>query len=134
MLIWEINSAAQLTQIAANVLGGEIQAKQGHFDEAIRFLNHAKEIEEGLMYQEPPDWFFSTRHTLGHILLQAKKFGEAEKVYREDMVTYPENGWALMGLYKSLLGQKKNKEASAVMNRFNKAWKWADVRINSSRI
>ncbi|HMF70005.1 MAG TPA: hypothetical protein VK616_00945 [Flavitalea sp.] len=134
LLIWEINSAAQLTQIAANVLSGEIHAKQGHFDEAIQFLNHAKEIEDGLMYQEPPDWFFSTRHTLGHILLQAKKFGEAEKVYREDMVTYPENGWALMGLYKSLLGQKKNKEASAVMNRFNKAWKWADVRINSSRI
>jgi len=134
LLIWDINSAAQLTQIAADVLSGEIHSKQGRFDEAIQFLNHAKEIEDGLMYQEPPDWFFSTRHTLGHILLKAKKFGEAENVYKEDMVTYPENGWALMGLHKSLLGQHKNKEANAVLKRFNKAWKWADVRINSSRI
>jgi tetratricopeptide (TPR) repeat protein len=132
--IWGVNSAAQLTTIATNVLNGEINAKKGLFDEAIASLEQARDIEDSLMYQEPPDWFFSTRHTLGHILLQAKKFEEAEKVYLQDMVTYPENGWALMGLYKSLMGQGKIREAKLVKTRFDKAWKWSDLTISSSRV
>jgi len=134
LLIWDLNSVAQLVQIAVDVLTAEIKSSGGLYDEAIILLKHAKDIEDGLMYQEPPDWFFSTRHTLGHILLKAKRFAEAEKVYEEDMVTYPENGWALMGLYKSLLGQRKNTAAKLVKARFDKAWKWSDVLINSSRI
>ena len=133
-LIWGVNSAAQLTQMAAKVLDGEIKARQGSYDLAIASLKEAKEIEDSLMYQEPPDWFFSTRHTLGHILLQAKKFEEAENIFKEDMITYPENGWALMGLYKSLAGQGKLRDANLVKARFDKAWKWSDMLITSSRI
>jgi tetratricopeptide (TPR) repeat protein len=134
LFIWGVNSAAQLTLIATNVLTGEINAKKGSFDEAITILEQARDIEDSLMYQEPPDWFFSTRHTLGHVLLQAKKFEQAEKVYLQDMIIYPENGWALMGLYKSLIGQGKIREAKLVKTRFDKAWKWSDLLISSSRI
>jgi tetratricopeptide (TPR) repeat protein len=133
-LIWGVNSAGQLTRIATNVLAGQIKAKNGSFDEAITLLGQARDTEDSLMYQEPPDWFFSTRHTLGHILLQAKKFEDAEKVYLQDMITYPENGWALMGLYQSLMGQGKIREAKLVKTRFDKAWKWSDLLISSSRI
>jgi tetratricopeptide (TPR) repeat protein len=134
LLIWGVNSAAQLTMIAENVLGGELKSKKGSLDEAIAILQQARDIEDSLMYQEPPDWFFSTRHTLGHVLLKAKKFEEAEKVYLQDMITYPENGWALMGLYKSLVGQGKIRESKLVKTRFDKAWKWSDILISSSRI
>ncbi|RYY22296.1 MAG: hypothetical protein EOO04_16125 [Chitinophagaceae bacterium] len=134
LFIWGVNHAAQLTQIATNVLYGEISAGKGSYDEAILALQKAGDIEDSLMYQEPPDWFFSTRHSLGHVLLKAKKFEEAEKVYLQDMKMYPENGWALMGLYKSLVGQGKLREAKLVKIRFDKAWKWSDIIISSSRI
>lgn len=134
LLIWETNSAADLVQIALNVLSGEIAAKEGRYDRAEELLRKAIAIEDGLTYQEPPDWFFSVRHTLGHILLQAKKYEAAATIYTQDMVVYPENGYALMGLYQSMLGQGKKDEAAKIKSRFDKSWKWADMQITSSRI
>jgi tetratricopeptide (TPR) repeat protein len=134
MLIWETNNAGQLVQIAQKILSAEIAARDAQYNTAIALLNEAVELESQLTYQEPPDWFFSVRHSLGHVLVKAGRFAEAEKVYREDLVTYPDNGWALMGLYNSLVGQQKMAEARQVKARFEDAWKHADIRINSSRV
>jgi hypothetical protein len=43
-----------------------------------------------------------------------------------------ENGWALYGLYKSYVVQKKTGEASKAMTRYKKAFANADIKINSS--
>ncbi|HEX2628535.1 MAG TPA: hypothetical protein VHM26_05985, partial [Chitinophagaceae bacterium] len=71
--------------------------------------------------------------TFGHWLVQAKRFAEAEKIYRDDLIMYPKNGWSLKGLYNSLQGQGKLKEATEVNEQFNDAWQWADIKISSSR-
>lgn len=133
-LIWETNSAWDLVQIAYKVLSAEIAAKQQKFDVSIALLREAVAMEDKLTYQEPPDWFFSVRHSLGHVLVKAGRFADAEQVYREDLRTYPENGWALIGLYNSLAGQHKNEEAKAVRKRFDAAWQYADIKISSSRV
>lgn len=132
-LIWEMNSVLDVINIAALVLEGEIKAQQKQYDQSVVLLQKAVAIEDQLNYIEPPDWFFSVRHTLGHVLVQAGRFAEAEKVYEEDMINLPENGWALAGLYNSLKGQDKQDAAAAVKKRFNKAWQWADITISSSR-
>ena len=132
-LVWETNSALDLITIAALTLEGEVLANVQQYKQATALLRKAVAIEDKLNYQEPPDWFFSVRHTLGDVLLQAQQFAEAEKVYREDLMTLPENGWGLMRLYNSLLGQQKATEAVAVKQRFDKAWQWADIAISSSR-
>ncbi|HYE54083.1 MAG TPA: hypothetical protein VD996_04540 [Chitinophagaceae bacterium] len=134
MLIWETNSAADLVQIALKVLNGQMAGTKLQFDVAVASLKEAVEIEDRLNYQEPPDWFFSVRHTLGHVLIKAGRFAEAEQVYKEDLVNLPENGWALMGLYNSLSAQNKTKEAAAVKKRFDAAWKHADIKITGSRV
>jgi len=134
MLIWENNNAADLVQIAYKILSAELYAKRGHYDRSISLLRDAVDMESNLTYQEPPDWFFSVRHSLGHVLVNAGRFAEAERVYRQDLVTYPENGWALMGLYNSLVGQGKLAEARSVKERFDAAWKHADIKIKSSRV
>jgi hypothetical protein len=41
-----------------------------------------------------------------------KQPAAAEKVYREDLVRNPGNGWSLLGLYQSLLAQHKSSAAS----------------------
>lgn len=132
--IWEMNKVIDLIHIASYTLEGEILAKNKQYDQAITSLKKAVEMEDALMYQEPPDWFFSVRLSLGHWLVEAKRFAEAEQVYRDDLLTFPANGWALKGLHNSLKGQAKNAEASAVAAEFTKAWKWADVRLKSSRV
>jgi tetratricopeptide (TPR) repeat protein len=132
--IWDMNKVSELINIASYTLEGEILAKNGQYDSAIGSLTKAVELEDALMYQEPPDWFFSVRLSLGHWLNEAKRFREAEQVYREDLGTFPANGWALKGLYNSLKGQGKNTEASSVHTRFQAAWKWADIRLSSSRV
>ena len=132
--VWDVNSVTELMTIAALTLESEIAVYKKEYDAAIALLQKAAEIEDGLMYQEPPDWFFSVRHSLGHALVEARRFAEAEQVYRQDLETYPENGWALIGLYNSLSGQHKKEEALAVKKRFEEAWKYADMEIVSSRV
>jgi tetratricopeptide (TPR) repeat protein len=132
--IWDVNSAHEVIGIASLILEAEIALFKKQYDQSISLLQKAVSIEDGLMYQEPPDWFFSVRHSLGHVLVKAGRFAEAEKVYQEDLKTYPENGWALIGLYNSLTGQEKTAEAEKVKKRFENAWQWADTKINSSRV
>lgn len=132
-LIWEINSAGDLVNIAALTLQGELAMHRGQYAQSIEAYKKAIDIEDKLMYQEPPDWFFSVRHSLGHVLVKSGAFAEAEKIYQEDLFIYRENGWSLIGLYNSLQGQQKNEEAAAVKKRFDKAWAFADIRITSSR-
>ncbi len=132
--IWGINTTADLMQIAVKVLKAELLEKQGKSNDAIALLKEAVALEDQLNYDEPPDWFFSVRHYLGEELLKAGKFAEAEKVYLEDLKTWKENGWALIGLYTSLQKQNKSAAATAVKTRFDNAWQYADIKITSSTL
>jgi hypothetical protein len=65
--------------------------------------------------------------------LKAGRHAEAEKVYREDLGRFPENGWSLFGLTQALRAQGKNTEAAAAEARFRQAWSNTDVTLTSSR-
>ena len=131
--IWDINTTASLIQIAREVLSGELAAKHRKFDDAISHLQKAVEMEDNLTYDEPPPWHSPVRQNLGAVLLEAGHAPEAEKIYREDLKKYPENGWSLFGLQQSLLAQGKTKEAAEAKTRFEKAWVNADVELLTSR-
>ena len=126
------NPAGLLLEIAARMLDGEMAAKRGRFDESVRTLREAARIEDSLRYDEPPDWIQPVRHTLGAVLMTAGRYADAERVYREDLAKFPENGWSLFGLGRALRLQKKDVEASAAEERFRKIWAGADVRLGST--
>lgn len=132
LTVWGINTTAELVQIAEKVLSAGLAAKQQQTDKAIALLSEAVAIEDKLNYNEPPDWFFSVRHHLGAVLMEAGRFSEAEKIYREDLLTWKKNGWALIGLYQALQAQHKDREAQAVKTAFDQAWQYADVQLASS--
>lgn len=132
--IWEINTCYDLAQIALHTLTADIATKAKNYNKAIGELQSAIAIEDALIYNEPPDWFFSVRLHLGDVLLKAGKYPEAQKIYEEDLENYPENGWALIGLHQALTAQQKNVEAEAVKKRFDAAWQFADFEIKSSRV
>lgn len=128
-----MNSAAALLNLAANVLAGELAARQGKTDEAVQYLETAVRQQDALRYEEPPPWYYPVRQSLGAVLLKAGRAAEAEAVYREDLKRNPENGWSLHGLTQSLRAQKKQDEADATEQRFRKAWARADVKLTTSR-
>ena len=122
-----LNAVQSLLAIADNHLQGEMAAKRGRIDAAIRHLEKAIAGEDELTYDEPPPWYLPVRQRLGGVLLEAGRPAEAEKAFREDLVRRPENGWSLHGLAQSLRAQRRLKEATAVEERFRKAWESADV-------
>ncbi|SIQ79899.1 tetratricopeptide repeat protein [Maribacter ulvicola] len=132
--IWEINSVNVLVQIARNVLKAEILAKESKYLESIVLLQEAVEIEDSLNYNEPPDWFFSVRHHLGAIQIEAALYYDAIKTYEKDLVKLPKNGWALHGLklaYEKLNDQNKVREVEMLRK---KSWATADIKLTTSRI
>ncbi|MCZ6775659.1 MAG: hypothetical protein O7D34_04275 [Ignavibacteria bacterium] len=132
--IWDINRTDQLMEIAANALAGELAAAQRNYEKAIKHLQAAVTIEDRLTYNEPPDWFFPVRHSLGAVLIEAGRPADAELVYRADLETFPENGWSLFGLKKSLELQNKKTEVEQVEARLEKAWAWSDIQLAASRL
>jgi len=128
-----LNSAKALLQISSHILEGEMVANRGDINQAVFHFEEGIQIEEGLTYDEPPPWYQSVRQFLGAVLFSEGRFAEAENVYREDLKRNPENGWSLFGLAKSLESQNKTEEARKVKQRFQKAWKRADVSLKASR-
>ena len=131
--IWDSNKTSDLLKIAANILEAELAEAEGNFNKALEHLYIAKDIEDSLNYAEPHDWYSPVRLTLGDVLIKAGMPKEAEIIYIENLRRYPENGWALYGLYKSLKAQRKYKEARTVKVRFDKVWSNADVTLMASR-
>jgi tetratricopeptide (TPR) repeat protein len=119
--------------IAVHALSGEIATRRGDLDVGINHFRKAAKIEDAGLYFEPPKWYYPIRHSLGAALLKAGHNAEAEKVYREDLRRFPENGWSLFGLTQALRAQGKNTEADAMEARFRQAWPDADVTLTASR-
>jgi tetratricopeptide (TPR) repeat protein len=121
-----------IMEIAAHALMGEIADRSGQSDAASHF-REAVRLQDSFNYTEPPQWYYPVRHSLGAVLLRQSQAAEAERIYRQDLKTFPENGWALFGLMKALQAQGKATEAQAVEARFRKAWAGADVTLTSTR-
>ena len=128
------NSSYIVMEIAEKIVRGEMAAAQKNYPAAIDVLTAAMQLEDGLLYNEPVDWHQPVREILGDVLIHAGQHALAAKYYQEDLRSYPESGWALIGLYKSLKAQGKSSEATAVKKRYDKAFEKADVKLNASRI
>ncbi len=126
LTIWGLNKATSILAIAEHALKGEIASAEGHADEAVANFASAVAQEDALIYQEPPDWTFPTRHELGNAQLKATKPKDAERSFLADLVHRPGNGYALEGLRKALLAQGRTPEANALVPRIAAAWKYAD--------
>jgi tetratricopeptide (TPR) repeat protein len=124
---------AEMVRLASEALAGEMAARGGDADVAVKHLAVAVRLQDEHWFTEPPPWHYPVRQSLGAALLQAGRAAEAEAVYREDLRGNPENGWSLFGLAQSLWAQGKTADAAAVDARFRRAWARADVVLTSSR-
>jgi tetratricopeptide (TPR) repeat protein len=126
--------ATTLLKIADALLQGEIALAENSTATAVRHFETAVQTQDSLPYMEPPFWYYPTRQSLGATLMRAKRYADAEAVYRKDLEGYPHNGWSMFGLAQSLEAQGKTKEAAEVREMFGHVWARADVTLNGSRM
>ncbi len=127
------SAAIEGARVAEQLLLGAIHLDRKMYEGAIRHLKAADSIEVNMVYNEPRDWLLNPKHYLGTAYLQSGDAVNAEKVFRKDLLYNNENGWALLGLYRSLLAQKKNAEATRVYSRYKAAFRLADEKLRLAR-
>jgi hypothetical protein len=125
------HAAKNLLGILGGILEGEIARAAGDLPTAIAAFERAVVADDALEYDEPEPLPFPARHWLGAALLEAKRAGDAERVYREDLQDHPHNGWSLFGLQQALKAQGKT--SPDVDKDLEASWSRADIWLRASR-
>lgn len=123
------NRTWQIYHIADDVLAARIAAAKDDKTGAIRLLHDAVAAQDQLLYDEPADWYFPVRESLGGMLLQSGDAKAAEQVFRDDLEKNPRNPRSLFGLAEALTRQKREYDASWIKEQFQSAWQGADLEL-----
>jgi tetratricopeptide (TPR) repeat protein len=126
----EFNSGKDVLALASQILDARIAMANSNKDDAIRHWQRAVEMQDALNYDEPPDWYYPVRESLGAALLVAGKPADAGQVFRQDLQRNPRNPRSLFGLMHSLRAQHQDADAAFVESQFNSAWKNADTTLD----
>lgn len=137
------NTCADLLEIAAAMLEGELAYRIGDTEAAFAHLRRSVALDDGLEYDEPWGWMQPARHALGALLFEQGRVDEAEEVYREDLGLggtlsrariHPDNVWSLKGLVDCLQarGAGGDPETLLLKQRLDLALARADSRVAAS--
>lgn len=129
---WGRNAAQKVLEVGDYFIAGEIALQKGDWVEAAELLEKSAAVEDTLGYGEPPQWLQPVRHTLGAVYLMSGRYSDAERVYREDLAKWKNNGWSLYGLSRALHGQGKVAEAKTIEKQHRRVWVKADEPTTTS--
>ena len=130
---WNI-PAKNVTRIAAHVLRARIAQANKDLDAAVKELDAAVALQDGLPYMEPPYWYYPVRQTLGAILELKGEHQKARDVFRDSLARIPNNGWALYGLAQTYARQGMAREAREVEKRLARTWSGERNRLDLARL
>ena len=133
LLDWAV-PAPDLLRIARHVLEGRIAQSEQNFEAAAKEFDVAVQIQDTLPYMEPPYWYYPVRQSLGAALTDAGRTDEAIQVYRQSLVNYPNNGWALFGLAEAYERAGDDLGASETRKLFEKAWAENGITLDLSKL
>ncbi len=125
-----LNAAKPVMTIAVEILDAKTATLNGDKAAAMAHYRKAVALQDQLNYDEPADWYYPVRETLGAAMLLNGDPDGAELVFREDLARNPRNGRSLYGLWKALEQQKRASEAAWAKSQFEQAWAHADVELN----
>ncbi len=108
----EMNKASEVLGVASQVIEARIAAAKNQKDAAIEHWTKAVAIQDSLNYDEPADWYYPVRESLGAALLAGGKPAEAEAVFRADLLQNPRNPRSLYGLMQALRAQEQRSRRS----------------------
>ena len=128
------NTASAVFAVCDAVLEARIAAAGGNLEAAIEAWKKAVAAEDALSYDEPADWFYPTRESLGMAYLKARRFDDADRTFREDLERNPANPRALFGQWQLLEATSEPDDPRTLMlrRRFMDAWTDSDVELKIS--
>jgi tetratricopeptide (TPR) repeat protein len=124
---WGNNKAKDVMAMVSEVLSARLASDPAA---AVPHWRQAVALQDALVYDEPPPWYYPVRESLGAALLRSGKAGDAERVFRDGVKRSPRNGRMLFGLMQSLRAQHKDGDAEWVKREFDAAWAKADVKLS----
>src|SRR5262249_23127727 len=128
---FRFHPARTLLGVLAGILHGEIQRAAGRPPDAIAALEQAVALDDALIIDAPEPLPFAARQWLGAVLIEARRFADAEGVYRADLSRHPHNGWSLVGLQQTLRAQ--GKATREVDDDLRRSWGRSDITLRASR-
>ena len=135
------NTALDILAIAYEMFDGEIDYREGRFDDAFAHLRRAIDLDDTLPYDEPWGWMQPTRHAYGALLLEQGHVEEAAQVYAADLgldptlarpCQHPGNVWSLHGYHECLQRLGRTDEAAIIGQQLELLRARADVPILAS--
>jgi tetratricopeptide (TPR) repeat protein len=127
---FNLNTASAIFAICDAALDARIAAARGDLAASIESWRKAVAAEDALAYNEPPDWFYPTRESLGAALMKAKKWDDADLAFREDLERNPNNGRSLFGRWQALRAADGDVPGTMLIRRrFIDAWADSDVTL-----
>ncbi len=123
---WGQNKAMDVLAVAAEILAARTADAPAA---AVPHWRRAVEMQDRLVYDEPPAWYYPIRESLGAALLQAGNASEAESVFRTGIGRSPRNGRMLFGLMQALQAQSRSEDAAWVAREFEAVWAKSDVTL-----
>jgi tetratricopeptide (TPR) repeat protein len=120
-----LNTSGDVMALAGEIIAARLSATPA---EALPHWEKAVGIQDALIYDEPPAWYYPVRESLGAALVRAGRAVDAEKVFREGLRRSPRNGWMLFGLIESLKAQGKSDGMDELKRELDAAWAKADLR------
>jgi tetratricopeptide (TPR) repeat protein len=127
--IGEFNKGSDVLRLAGHVLDARVALANGDKEGSVSHWREAVAVQDTLNYDEPPDWYYPVRESLGAALLNAGEASEAEKIFREDLQRNPRNPRTLFGLTQALTAQNRDADAAWTDSQFKTAWKSADTQL-----
>ncbi|GAC1406941.1 MAG: hypothetical protein NVSMB64_13200 [Candidatus Velthaea sp.] len=127
-------SSDTLSPIKAALLEARIARASGKPDAEIAALERAVKLEDGFGYAEPPTFFFPVRESLGAAFVRANRFADAERIFRAELARDRENPRALFGLAETLARNGRSDEARTMHERYERAWRQADVELDLNEL
>ena len=125
---WLYNTAGKMTAVMDAVLDARLATD---INRAIAAWRRAVAAEDALSYDEPSDWFYPVRESLGATLFQARLPNEARRVFRDDLERNPGNPRSLYGLFLVFRSFSRDEPDTLITARqFSDAWVHADVQLN----
>jgi tetratricopeptide (TPR) repeat protein len=120
-------------EIAQTELQATIAARTGEKNKGYELFRKAAQMEEALIYTEPPSYPRPVVEGWGNAALALGDASVAETAFRETLRREPGSGRAFFGLAAALKAQNKNAEAEQVSAKAVKAWDKADPDLPQMR-
>jgi len=114
--------ATDILTIAEHSLRARLAQEKGDIASAIALWTQAADVQDKLVYTEPPYWYYPIRQSLGAAHLMNGDPVAAIEAFQAALVKSPNNGWTIYGLAEAYEQAEQSEMADALRTHMATSW------------